>query len=90
MNKVGGAIQGIENPYVFGIGIANLSGFFAEYGVVGVALMNQLNNCIFGSLVHLRDKFVLPFHLYFQSVELTGLARDDVAGFASRFDGRVE
>ena len=64
MDKVGRAIQRVDDPHMVGIGGATFPAFFANDGVPGVALAQQFNNGVFRGLVNLRGKLIDAFGLY--------------------------
>ncbi len=57
MEKVGGAIERIDNPEI--VAFTTAAGLFAQEAVIGIGLGDDLDNRHLGLLVHLGDKVIL-------------------------------
>ena len=87
---VGGAVQRVDNPFVFGASAAAAAAFFGADAVVGVGFADQVDNQRFGLAVDVGDEIVGGFVIHAQAVEVVGGAQHQVAGFAGGFVGDVE
>ena len=58
MQKIGGAIERIDDPLVFGAGIGQ-AGFFGENAMLRIRLTQHVDDRTFGSVIDFRHKIVL-------------------------------
>ena len=56
--EVGGAVQGVDNPEVFGVFGPAAPGFLAEHGVLRVGPAQLRNDVLLGLFIHFRDEVV--------------------------------
>ena len=82
VQKVGGAIEGIDDPLKFTAGFGELfTTLFSEYFVIGVCLMNDIDDGILGALVDIADEVIGAFFTGFDLVHVIhGLVDDSTTG----------
>ena len=55
-NKICGAIQWVDYPFHFSIGIATGTTFLTDKTVIGVGFVNMVNDGLFRATIHFGDK----------------------------------
>src|SRR5690606_38764240 len=81
-NKIGGAIKRIDDPAVFGAGIASQSALLAEEGVVGIGLFQVVDDFAFCIAVDFGDVVVGMLLVDHQGIGLISGACDQLSGLA--------
>src|SRR5690606_537469 len=61
VNKIGGAIEGIDNPFVIRIFAWLGTAFLTANAVIGVSLAQMIDNFFFGRFIYFRDKVITAF-----------------------------
>src|SRR5699024_1274409 len=82
MNKVSGAIEGVNNPLPTGI-VAfafHKAAFFGEKAVVRVGALQGINNQSFAGAVHLGHKIIMAFLLYGEMAGIVNVAAPKLTG----------
>ena len=82
------AVERIDDPLV--LVVAGRAAFFGEDRVIGVVILDDLDDRGFGGLVDLRDEFVAAFLDDLERLELVHLANHDLAGAARRANCNVD
>ena len=68
-NKVGGAIQWIDNPFNVAFKVSADAALFAEEAMIGKGFLNMVNNGFFRTLVDFGNKVVTTFLIHLNRVE---------------------
>ena len=89
-NKVSGAVDRVDYPLVFAVGIATLAGFLAEKAVVRVGLLQVVDDFLLGFAVDFRDEIVLALGLDFNAIQLLRGAGDQITGLARGAQGDIQ
>jgi len=88
MEVVVGAIEWIDNPNTFGIGIVGAA-FLSDNPVCGIRFMNGMNNGLFGFNVYFRKEIIFAFFRDFDAIELLRMLKNDITCFTCCSDGDV-
>src|SRR5699024_12529115 len=91
MNKVSGAIEGVNNPLPTGI-VAfafHKAAFFGEKAVVRVGALQGINNQSFAGAVHLGHKIIMAFLLYGDMADIVNMAAQILTGTWGRTLGDI-
>ena len=92
VNEVGGAVERIDDPDVF-IVVVQVGGstrFLGQDCVVGIGLVQHLDDRLFGGMVDFGDEIVVLFFSDLEAVEVERGAVDDRGAAAGGLDRRVE
>ena len=81
-------VERIDDPLV--LVLARGAAFFGEDRVVGIVILDDLDDRLFGQLVDTRDVVAAPLLGHFQGLELIDVTYHELAGSASCADGDVE
>ena len=91
---VGGAVQRVDNPFVFGAFAAQHAGFFGQDAVLRIGFLQCADNNVFGLSVHIGNEVVGGFAVHADGGKVVRCAQHQVACFACGFEcgveGRVE
>jgi hypothetical protein len=90
VNEVGGAVERVDDPAIFGIAGATAASFFAEECVIGVGFSQQRNNFALGCSIDLGNEIVRGFFIDADFVDLIGGARNEFAGLTGSFESDGE
>ena len=82
-NKVGGAIKRVDDPSILRILTPDKATLFPQNSVIGVRLLQLVNNFLLGVEINLRYEVVNPFGFYFKAMELIRRSHDVFTGFTS-------
>ena len=83
VDEVGGAVERIDDPDVFGLAFG-APGFLGMEVVVGIGVAHDADDRLLGRLVHLGDEVVGPLGLHLEAFAAKRGAVDDRAGLARR------
>ena len=88
VQEVGRAVERIDNPDR--VGFTTRAGLFGEDGVVGVVVVNDLDDRGFGGTVDLADEIVVSFLLDLELVELVVMPDQYGAATACCHHGHIQ
>ena len=71
-NKIGSAVQWIDNPFHITVGVTADATLFTEEAMVWVSLGDMINNRLFGASINFSDKVVATFLVDLYQVEVVG------------------
>jgi hypothetical protein len=62
VDKVGGAVERINNPHILSIALCCFrdAGLFCNEAMIRVSLLEHINNCLLSGLINLADKIIRP------------------------------
>ena len=92
MNKVGRAIQGINDPNVFVVvmQIGGRAGFFGQNRMIRVGLAQHFDDRLLGGLIHFSDKIVMVLGRDAQLLDFERGAIDDRGGATRGFHRGID
>jgi hypothetical protein len=79
VNKIGGAIQGVDNPLVFRRSACFRTAFLSQDTVVGVDSAETTNDFLLGLDVGFADKVIAAFSINGQLIYALGLPQKNAA-----------
>ncbi len=88
-DEVGGAIQRVDNPQVLAVRVADIAGFLPQDTVVGVSLVEVVDNLLLGFVVHIGDEIVAALLVDVDQIHAFRRAYDLLAGTARRTQGDI-
>ena len=80
MQKIGGAVQRIDDPHEFVLAAA--AGFLSQDGVLRVAAADGRDDVRFGLAVDVGDEIIAPLGVDLQGIEAREAFDDQIAGAA--------
>ncbi len=90
VNKVGGAVQGVDDPHIIRILALYSAAFLAAETVVRVSLAQDLDNRLLRAAIDLGDKVIGALGLDFHRVRAFIGAFNQFAGLARRAQSHVQ
>ena len=90
MQVVGGAVEWVDNPFVFGFFRAAAAAFFGGDFVLGIGFLQDFADGFLGSAVYVGNEIVESFTVDFHGGQVVGGTQHHVAGAAGGFDSGVE
>ena len=60
-NKVGSAVQWVDNPFHITVRVTADAALFAEEAVIWISLLDMVNNRLFGASINFSNKVVATF-----------------------------
>src|SRR5258706_2416451 len=88
MQKIGGAVERINDPPVFGFGRGDRgAGFLGQNAMLGIAFANRVDDGVFSGPIDFGNEIVGGLALNRQFVEIAGRAVDDGARTAGLLVG---
>ena len=87
VNEVGGAVDRIDDPHPFALGVAHETAFFREDRVARIGARENVENGLFGGSVRGGHKVVFRLVVDRETVELLSGGGDFLSGAARGLDG---
>ena len=87
---VGGAVERVDNPFVFGFFGAATAAFFGGDFMLGIGFLQDFADDFFGSAVYVGNEVVEGFAVDFHGGQVVAGTQHHVAGAAGGFDSGVE
>ena len=88
MKIVGGAVQRVDDPLV--LVLAPRSALFGQDRMLGMVLVDHVDDGLFRQPVHFADKLVAPLVHNLQRLQPIDVAHHDGAGFAGGANGDID
>ena len=88
-DKIGGAIQWIDNPFNVAFKVSADAALFAEEAMVGKGFLNMVDNGLFRTLVDFGDKVVTTFLIHLNRVETVCRFYNHFAGQTGSAKGNI-
>ena len=77
MNKVSGAVNGVDDPFIFSIGVdIFVDGFFASKSVIRVGRLQRVNDDLLHIFIDIGDVVIVTFFSHLDEVWSIKRSRD--------------
>src|SRR5690606_16136425 len=88
--KVGGPVEGVDDPQIVAVRVADIARFLPEDAVVGVGLLQVTDDFLLGGAVDVGDEVVAAFFVHLDEIHAFRRANDFVAGAAGCAQGDID